>query len=477
MADKTKLSFFINTCIVLFLLFVFGKLPAVGGMTQQGMQVIGVFAGTIFGWVTIGIGWPSLLGVVALGMTDFYTMSDLLALALGSQMITMILCLLLISAFVQQAELTDMILHSLLGLKCAQGKPFLILFFFLLAGFFASILSHCLAVLIIFLELFRNMMKKTGIEPYSSAVPCFFVGMAYAFALGDIALPFKTTAIVGIGAYEAATGTPMNFAAFTVFIFPFCIFLIATYVLSAKYLFRCDLGCLQSYALDPSQKVEMTTRKKISLLAVIIALLLLLLPNILPAGNIVSDTIRQMGIGGLGLTIVAVLLMVRVDGEPLMDLKKTSSYFSWDVLFMLAFLVPVASALASDQAGIKALLMSGTTAFLQEIPSWLLVLSIVTTGAFITNFSNNTVVCGVFVPIACMLTPMLNLNPQIITSLIIAASCIAIFFPAASPLSAVLFSQKELVTFRQQCGLGLKTFVVQCVIIAFAGLAWGRLVF
>lgn len=477
MADKTRITFIVNACIVLFLLFGFGKLPPIGNLPPVGMQVIGVFAGVIFGWVTIGIGWPSLFGIVALGLTDFYKMNDLLALAFGSQMITMILCLLLISAFVQQAELTDMILHSLLNLKSAQGRPFLILFFFLLAGFLASILSHCLAVLIIFLELFRNMMKKTGIQPYSSAVPCFFVGMAYAFALGDIALPFKTTAIVGIGAYEATMGTPMNFALFTVFMFPFCIFLIGTYVLSAKYFFRCDLSALRDYKPDPSQVIVMTTRKKVSLIAVILALLLLLLPNILPAGNIISDTIRQMGIGGLGLTIVGILLMVRIDGEPLMDLQKTSRYFSWNVLFMLAFLVPVASALASDQAGIKSILMSGTTVFLEGLPSWLLVLAIITLGAFITNFSNNTVVCGVFVPIACMLIGIIQVNAQLITSLIIAASCIAIFFPAASPLSAVLFSQKELVTFRQQSGLGIKTFIIQCIIIAFAGLGWGYLVF
>lgn len=477
MAEKINAQFLINSIIVLLLLFCFRYLPPLGALTPQGMQVIGVFAGVIFGWVTIGIGWPSLLGIVALGMTDFYKMNELLALAFGSQMITMILCLLLLSAFVQQAELTDAILHTLLNLKSSRGRPFLVLFYFLLAGFLASILSHCLAVLIIFLDLFRNMMKQTGIKPYSSAVPCFFVGMAYAFALGDIALPFKTTAIVGIGAFEATTGTPMNFAAFTVFMFPFCIFLIATYVICVKYLFPCDLTALKNYLPDASESSKMTRRKKISLLAVIIALLLLLLPNILPQGNAVSDTIRQMGVGGLGLTIVAILLMVRVDGEPLMDLQKTSKHFSWNVLFMLAFLVPVAAALASDKAGIRDLLMNGATVFLQDLPSWLTVLAIVTMGAFITNFSNNTVVCGVFVPIACILTEVIKVNPQVMTCLIIAASCIAIFFPAASPLSAVVFSQKDLVTFRQQCALGLKTFVVQCIIIAFIGQPWARLFF
>ena len=77
--------------------------------------------------------------------------------------------LLLLAAFVQQSDLTDLILHFLLSRKSAAGKPFLVLFYFLFAGFIASILSHCLAVLIIFLELFKEMMRKSDIKPYTRA--------------------------------------------------------------------------------------------------------------------------------------------------------------------------------------------------------------------------------------------------------------------------------------------------------------------
>ena len=114
-----------NYLVVLFLLFLFRFIPPLGGVSEVGMQVIGVFAGVIYGWITIGIGWPSVLGIAAFGMTDYMGMTDLLSTAFGSQTMVMIMTLLLLAAFVQQSDLTDLILHFLLSRKSAAGKPFL----------------------------------------------------------------------------------------------------------------------------------------------------------------------------------------------------------------------------------------------------------------------------------------------------------------------------------------------------------------
>lgn len=477
MSYREKLAGVVNYLIVLFLLFGFRFLPSVGGVSDIGMQVIGVFAGVIYGWITIGIGWPSVLGIVAFGMTDYAQMNSLLSTAFGSQTMVMIMTLLLLAAFVQQADLTDLILHFLMSRDSARGKPFLVLFYFLLAGFIASILSHCLAVLIIFLELFKEMMRKADIKPYSSAVPCFFVGMSYTFVLGDVALPFKSTAIVGIGAYEAITGTQMNLLHYTLFMFPLCVFCIASYVLSCKYLFRVDLSRLASHELPRLDSGALPVRKKVSLVAVILAMATLLLPSVVPADCALSGILGKLGLGGLSLLILSVLLMIRVKGEPLMDLQKTARHFSWNVFFVLCFLLPIASALSSDAVGLKQILTQGATALLQGLPGVVVIFVIVLMSAVATNFSNNLVVCGIFVAIACFMGDVIATDVRAVSCLIIAGSSISIFFPAASPLNAVLFSQKELVTFRQEFSLGLKTCILQCVLISIAGSVWGGLVF
>lgn len=477
MLTRKNISFAANCLIVFFLLFGFRYIPPFGSLSPLSMQVIGVFAGVLYGWIRLSIGWPSLLGIVALGQTEFFSMNQLLVSAFGSQVFMMFLGLLLLSAFVQQAELTDMILDSLMNLKSARGRPFAILFYFLLAGFFASLLSHCIAVLIIFLELFRGMMKQTGIKPYSSAVPCFLVGMVYSFCLGDIALPFKSTSIVGIGAYEAAMGVPMDLVSYTLFALPFSIFLIMTYVLLVKYIFRCDLDCLRDFVPEARTGETIPLRKKVSLIAVILALLALLLPNILPASWQLTAFVKSLGLGGLTLLIVAILLIVRVDGEPLMDLQKVAKNFSWNVLFLLAFLLPVAGAISSDKVGLKPILINFSTQLLQGMPDVMMITTIILLAAIITNFANNLVVAGVFITMICMMGNVVHVNPELVSILILFASCLAIFFPAACPMNAIVFSQKDIVTFRQQTSLALKVFVAEFSLIAIVGLGVGRLFF
>ena len=94
----------VHYIIVLFLMFGFRYISPFGGLNEISMQVIGVFAGIIYGWITLSIGWPSILGLVAFGLTDYTNMTDLLVSAFASQTVVMIMGLLLLAAFIQQAD-------------------------------------------------------------------------------------------------------------------------------------------------------------------------------------------------------------------------------------------------------------------------------------------------------------------------------------------------------------------------------------
>ena len=69
-ASGTNISYFVHSAVVLAFLFLFRLVPPIEPLRPVSMQVIGVFVGVIYGWVNVGLAWPSLLGVVALGCTD-----------------------------------------------------------------------------------------------------------------------------------------------------------------------------------------------------------------------------------------------------------------------------------------------------------------------------------------------------------------------------------------------------------------------
>ncbi len=57
------------------------------------------------------------------------------------------------------------------------------------------------------------------------------------------------------------------------------------------------------------------------------------------------------------------------------------------------------------------------------------------------------------------------------------AANFSMFFPAANPMNAILFAQRDLVTFRQEAGFGFISCMILCVFLAIVGYAWGILVF
>lgn len=473
-----KVNFSIlNYILVLFFMFGFRFLSPIGGLNEISMQVIGVFVGVIYGWITLSIGWPSILGLVAFGLTDYVSMSDLLVSAFASQTVVMIMGLLLLAAFIQQAGLTTIIVDFLLSRKSAKGRPYVVLFYFLLAGFIAAILSQPLAVLVIFLELFLEIMKKTDIKPHSRAVPTFFVGSAFAIVIGDISLPFKGCAILGIGAYSSITGENLDFLRYTLFMMPMCLLTIVAYVLFCKFILRINLSGLEDYVHDTSKSAAITLRQKVSLVGVILAMAMLLVPSILPDSWAITPIITGLGLGGLTLFLVAILMMIKVEGKPLMDLGEIASQYPWNVYFVIVVLLPLADALSSDAVGLKQLLSAGATSLLSGLPGVLTIFLVVLISAVVTNFANNMVVCSVFVTIICFMGDALPFSTAVMSCLVILATNLSMFFPAANPMNAIIFSQKNIVTFKAEFTHGLISCVFLCVVISVVGFFYGSLIF
>ena len=58
-------------------------LPPVFGLSSLGMQIGGIFIGTILLWMFVSVTWPSLLAIVALILTPLYTYTEGLSASMG----------------------------------------------------------------------------------------------------------------------------------------------------------------------------------------------------------------------------------------------------------------------------------------------------------------------------------------------------------------------------------------------------------
>lgn len=64
-----KPSFYVHVGIMIAVMLVFRLLTPPEGLTAEGLAVIGIFFGILYGWLFIDVVWPSLLGLVFLGLT------------------------------------------------------------------------------------------------------------------------------------------------------------------------------------------------------------------------------------------------------------------------------------------------------------------------------------------------------------------------------------------------------------------------
>ena len=56
-------------------------------------------------------------------------------------------------------------------------------------------------------------------------------------------------------------------------------------------------------------------------------------------------------------------------------------------------------------------------------------------------------------------------------------SSMSMFFPAANPMNAILFAQKDLVTFKAEVVHGIISCVFLCVVASVVGFLYGSIIF
>lgn len=53
-APAKNTSYYIKALITIVIMFGFGQLPPIDPITPLGMNIVGIFIGLLFGWMTIG---------------------------------------------------------------------------------------------------------------------------------------------------------------------------------------------------------------------------------------------------------------------------------------------------------------------------------------------------------------------------------------------------------------------------------------
>ena len=141
---------------------------------------------------------------------------------------------------------------------------------------------------------------------------------------------------------------------------------------------------------------------------------LLLLPNILPATSGIARFFKTIGNTGICMLLVTVMCLLKVDGKPLLRFKTmVDSGVTWGIILILAVVMPLSHAMANDESGITKFLMALMTPFFGNESSLVFALCMGFFATVLTQFMNNGATGIALMPVVYSYCTGMNVPPEL----------------------------------------------------------------
>lgn len=439
--SKSDYMYYVHSLIGFFFLFLFGHIPAVEPVTPVGMQIAGVFIGLVYLWSTVGTLWTSLLGVIAFGMTDYIDVAGAIKEGMGDSTVWMLISVMVLAGAINQSGSGEHIARWMLTRKFVVGRPVVFTITFLtsllLSGVFLTSVANC------FLgwTLVQSISNQLGYKKGDRYPTMLILGVMIVSIAGTSILPFKGIRIALSKAFAKSAGISIDFALYMVITAFLGVAIIVLYALAMKYIFKADFSRLENINLEMLETKElqpMTFRAKSYLYAFLFVVLLIVALLVFPAKWPVITFLNELSLGGIFALVVSFLCFIRKDGKPLLNFKEASREIQWNIIFICAAAIPVASALTEKETGISQLFKGLIGPVFEGSGTFVFVASVIIISMVLTNIGSNVGMGLLLIPIIVPFIKPLGVDGSIIGIFMVYLVNIAFILPGASPIAALL---------------------------------------
>lgn len=441
-------TYYIHCLVGLMFMFGIGQLPEIGPITHVGMQVAGIFLGLIYLWSSVGLFWPSLIGVLALGMSDAMSLSDVIAGGLGnSNVFQMITCMIMVGALTDSGA-GEYIARWIITRRALNGRPLLFSMVLLVAFWFPAIAMGSIGIIFLGWAIIEALAGELGYEMDSPYVKMMTVGTFTVAMAGSATLPFRGWRASLAAAYGDAVGQPMNYGVYIFCAVVVGLVFIVLYVLAMKYVFKADFSKLQNVNvefLESKSQQKLGDRQRIFMISFLLVVLYILAITLLPADWAVIKFISPISSTGIFAFAVGILCLVKKEGEPLLNFQKISSkYVEWRTILVCMAALPIASALMTDDTGIKVFFSNILQPVFAGKSAFFLIACVCVTITVLTNVGSNIGMGLLLIPIVAPFVTQLGVKTDVAGIAIVYLANLAYILPGASAIAGLLYSRKNL---------------------------------
>lgn len=470
-APKEKnVMYYIHCVVGLLFMFGFGMLEPIKPITPVGMQVLGIFLSMIYLWSFVGLLWPSLLGIAALGLSGYGNFPTVLAKSFGDPVPVLVFFAMVLFGAIQHYGTTKYISRWFLTRKIINGRPVVFSFVFIYTTYVLAALSANVLPAILFMwSVLYGVLEDVGYKKGDKYTTVMVIGTLFGAISGQAAKPFTGSALAIVGAFEKTAKTPMDYLPYMLYGFIMSSLAILVYSALIKFVFKPDMSKITDISTErfEAEKLPpMDLRQKIMFGCLFGYLGLVLVPSILPKTIGFVGFLNKLGPLGLVMVIVIGLCLFKINGKPIIEFKEIAGrYLIWDVYFLIAMAMVVSDALTANSTGIKPFLTGVVNPLLGGCSATTFAILLAIFPMLITQGANNAVMGILFMPIVYPFALQNGSNPMAIATLMTFALHVAILTPAASPYAAVLYGNKDWV----ETGEVLKysTVILICMAILY----------
>lgn len=464
---------FIISCAFCFL---FRFLPPFGSLTPYGMAVLGIFIGMVYGWCVSAnnLIWPALLGMIALGLTDYGTCANVMANAFASDSLVLTIMGLLFVACLQESGLTDYLAKKLLTIPAMQGHPWIFtLVLIMVPGLLSQEINAMVVVLIMF-SMYGSIFQQAGYKK-GDLYPAFLImGLMIGVCIHASWFPFKGFPLLTMAVANPA-GITFDHVAWMATVIPSALIAQGAWVLIMRIFPGVDASKMSSMnleALGGNEKTTMTKMQKAVLIALVANLTGCILISFLGGSVGWRAYVSKFGVYGWVMLILVLCMIIKIDGTPILNNNTMGRYVYWDLIIVMAASLCVAGVLTTPATGISTMV----SALLMPIFNmgeftFLFFLAVIT--FILTNFLNNL---SITITMASVTISMYGagvvFNVHLALTLIAVLGLFGLLTPAGSAYGAMIHSN-EWTTTKSAYTAGFTMMLWMAIVIALVFIPLG----
>ena len=434
---------YFHTLVILLLMFGFGQLPAVEPITPLGMKIIGAFLGMLYGWSTVGLIWPSVLGLLAIAFSGYAPLKTIWASSFGNDNVVQFIFIFVFAGAVEAHGITKFIAYWILTRKAIVGKPWLFNLAYLLAIALLGALTSSSPAIILGWSILYSVFSTLGYQKGDKYVSYMLFGTVFAAQLGMGMMPFKSAPLTVMAAFEAIAGYRIDYLSYMVFFACALCLAIVCFILAGKYLLRLDVAVLknlqQETILQDPAALRLNGQQKMVFALLVALIVLMMLPSVLPKELFLAQLLNQLGATGIAAAIVALMCIIPLGKPKLSNFQAVAQKnISWGVVLLLAAVMVVSGALNNDSGGFVSFLKLLLDPVFGHASAVFFVLALIGCAVVFTNFCNNAATAIALLPVVLAFAQALDISASLVAVVITFSVMLAFLTPAASPSAALL---------------------------------------